>query len=47
MEFVLISFKPEVRKTLNINIFGYVSNIIIEVVTFCRKSRIELKLDLT
>ena len=31
-EFVLISFiKPEERKTLNINISGYVNNIIIEL----------------
>ena len=31
-EFELISLiKPEVRKTLNINIFGYVNNIIIEL----------------
>ena len=32
-EFVLISFKkPEERKTLNINISGYVNNIIIEFI---------------
>ena len=33
-EFVLISFtKPEERKTSNINISGYVNNIVIEFVT--------------
>ena len=32
MEFVLISFiKPDELKTLNINISGYVNNIIIEL----------------
>ena len=34
MEFVSISFiKPDVHKTLNINISGYVNNIIIEFKT--------------